>query len=267
MNNKLKQAAFSSFILVMRPIARVLLRCGVSWKELAELIKLVYVDVATEDYGKHGRPANASRVAILTGLSRREVKRARDAIQESDHLATVAFKRIDHASRVLSAWHQDPDFLTGSGKPRLLAPQGPGSFAALLKKYAPDIPPTAMLKELRDVGAIRETAAGKLRVEASYFMPAAMDVDSIVRSGSVLQDLANTVTHNQLAETGAKRFEGRATNTHIKRSAKRAFHKYIEQRGMALLETVDAWLTEHAADKDDEKASRFGVGVYLIMDE
>jgi hypothetical protein len=267
LNNKLKQAAFSSFVLVMKPIARVLLRCGVSWKELAELIKLVYVDVATEDYGKHGRPANASRVAILTGLSRRDVKRARDALEQSDNLAKLTFKRIDHATRVLSAWHQDRDFLTRSGKPRLLPQQGPGGFTALLKKYAPDIPPTAMLKELLEVGAVRETPGGRLRVGASYFMPAAMDVDSIVRSGSVLQDLAQTVVHNQLAASGAKRFEGRATNLHVKRGAKRAFHQFVEQRGMELLETVDTWLTEHEAGEKDEKANRYGVGVYLIMDE
>lgn len=267
MKNELKQAAFSSFVLVMKPIARVLLRCGVSWKELAELIKLVYVDVATEDYGKHGRPANASRVAILTGLSRREVKRARDALEQSDDLAKLTFRRIDHATRVLSGWHQDRDFLTRSGKPRLLPHEGPNSFAMLLRKYAPDIPPTAMLKELLEVGAVRETPGGKLRVEASYFMPAAMDVDGIVRSGSVLQDLAKTVVHNQLAERGAKRFEGRATNARVKRTAKRALHRYVEQSGMELLETVDAWLTEHEAGEEDEKASRVGVGVYLIMDE
>jgi hypothetical protein len=117
------------------------------------------------------------------------------------------------------------------------------------------------------VGAIRETPGGKLRVETSYFMPVAMDVDGIVRSGSVLQDLARTVVHNQLADSGAKRFEGRAANLRVKRGAKRAFHHFVEQRGMELLETVDAWLTEHEASEEDEKANRFGVGVYLIMDE
>ena len=73
MSQELKQAAFASLRLCMRPIARLLLRCGVTWKELAELCKVVYVEAATADYGKHGRPANSSRVAILTGLSRREL--------------------------------------------------------------------------------------------------------------------------------------------------------------------------------------------------
>ena len=60
LDNKLKQAAFASSLILMRPIVRILLRCGVTWKELADLVRLLYVDVATEDYGKHGRPANAS---------------------------------------------------------------------------------------------------------------------------------------------------------------------------------------------------------------
>src|SRR4029077_10524425 len=115
--DKLRQAAFSAFTVLMRPLARILLRCGVTWKELAELLKAVYVDVATQDYGKRGRPANSSRVAILTGLSRREVKRARDRLAGAppDSLAPIA--KINHASRVLSGWFQDPAFVDAKGNP------------------------------------------------------------------------------------------------------------------------------------------------------
>src|SRR4029079_8584536 len=83
--DKLRQAAVSAFAVAMRPLARILLRCGVTWKEIAELLKVVYVDVASEDYAKRGRPANASRVAILTGLSRREVRGARDRVPHTAH--------------------------------------------------------------------------------------------------------------------------------------------------------------------------------------
>lgn len=267
LNNKLKQAAFCYFVLVMRPVARVLLRCGVSWKELVELIKLVYVDVAAQDYGKRGRPANASRVAILTGLSRRDVKRAKDMLEKGDEFATFTVKRIDHATRVLSGWHQDADFSDGAGKARLLPMHGERSFEALLKRYAADIPVTAMLKELEHVGALRVTPGGKLRATATYFMPAHMEVDSIVRGGSVLHDLATTLTHNQLGDEKSKRFEGRATNARVKRTARRAFKQYVEKRGMLFLEDVDSWLSAHEADEGDDKTQRLGIGVYLITDD
>jgi hypothetical protein len=268
MSNELKQAAFASFRLCMRPVARLLLRCGVTWKEVAELCKLVYVDVATSDYGKHGRPANSSRVAILTGLSRREVKRVKDLLAQTEETGFQSVERINHASRVLSGWYQDPDFLDTGGKPRLLSLDGERGFETLLKRYAPDIPSTAMIKELKSVGAVRETASAKLRAMTRYFMPGSLDADGVVRCGSVLHDLAHTIAHNQLrSPDDQSRFEGRATNGRVRRGLRRAFRDYVERRGMAFLEDIDRWLTEHEAHLDERKTDRLGIGVYLITDD
>ncbi len=269
MSNGLKQAAFASSRLLLRPVVRLLLRCGVTWKELAELCKLVYVEVAAADFGKRGRPTNASRIAILTGLSRREVKRAKELLREHGEAGFIAIERITHASRVLSGWYQDAEFCNAkTGKPRLLPLDGAGSFAALSKRYAPDIPATAMLKELEGVGAIRATPEGKIRALARYFMPVSLDPDAVVRAGSVLRDLANNVTYNQLrAENERSRFEGRATNVRVRRVSRKSFADFLEKRGMAFLEEVDSWLSEHEAKNSQEETDRVGVGVYLIMDD
>ena len=268
MSNSLKKAAFASTRLLLRPVVRLLLRCGVTWRELAELCKLVYVEVAAEDFGKRGRPANGSRIAIITGLSRRDVKRAKVLLGEHEDVGFMAIERIDHASRLLSGWYQDREFSDAKGKPRLLPLEGEDSFAALLKRYAPDIPPTAMLKELKRVGAVRITPQGKVRALARYFMPMSLDPDAVVRSGSVLRDLVTTVVHNQLRSVDEHpRFEGRATHVRVRRVARRAFAEYLESRGMAFLEDVDTWLTAHAAKSPTEKTDRVGVGVYLIMDD
>lgn len=264
---KLKQTAFASFVVLLRPVARLMLRCGVTSKELSELVKLVFVDVATQDYGKHGRPANASRVAILTGLSRREVKRVRDLFEGRGDAVFTALETINHGARVLSGWHQDPAFLDRNGKPRLLPLQGDRSFEALIKKYAPDIPPTAMLKELRHVGAIRETPTGRIRAMARNFIPASLDPDSIARTGSVIYDIGNSLAHNYLDDRKRPRFERRATNFRVKRSAKRAFQEHLGVKGMEFLEEIDSWLSAHEASDADEKTIRLGTGVYLIMDD
>jgi hypothetical protein len=269
MSNGLKQAAFASSRLLLRPVVRLLLRCGVTWKELAELCKVVYVEVAAADFGKRGRPTNASRIAILTGLSRREVKRARELLEEHGKAGFIDIEHIDHASRVLSGWYQDTEFCNAkSGKPRLLPLDGDSSFATLSKRYAPDIPATAMLKELKGVRAIRLTPEGKVRALARYFMPMSLDPDAVVRAGSVLRDLADNVAYNQLRRDGERsRFEGRATNVRVRRVSRRAFSEYVEKRGMAFLEDIDSWLSAHEAKDSKEKTDRLGVGVYLIMDD
>ncbi|HUL82659.1 MAG TPA: DUF6502 family protein [Gammaproteobacteria bacterium] len=265
--DKIRQAAFSAFTVLMRPLARILLRCGVTWKELAELLKGVYVDVATQDYGKRGRPANASRVAILTGLSRRDVKRARDRLGRGapDGLAPLA--KINHASRVLSGWFQDPEFVDAKGKPRLLERTGERGFEGLVKRFAQDIPSTAMLKELVAVGAVAVTPQGRLRVKMRYYSPAAPDDEAVLRSGAVIADLGTTVAENLFRVEPRTRFEGRATNARVARAARRAFREYVEARGMQFLEDIDGWLSRHESSSPDDEVVRLGIGLYQIQDD
>jgi hypothetical protein len=265
--DKLRQAAFSAFAVAMRPLARILLRCGVTWKETAELLKVVYVDVASADYGKRGRPANASRVAILTGLSRRDVKRARDRLASASPNALAPLAKINQASRVLTGWFQDPAFLDAKGKPRLLELAGERGFEGLAKRYAQDIPSTAMLKELKAAGAVATTPHGRLRAKMRYYSPAAPDDEAVLRSGSVLEDLGATVAENLARAEERTRFEGRATNARIARGARRKFRDYIESRGMAFLEDIDRWLSHHESTDPKEKSVRLGIGVYQIQDD
>jgi hypothetical protein len=266
-DNKIKQAAFASFSMLMRPVARILLRCGVTWKELADLVKVVYVEAAIADYGKFGRPANSSRVAILTGLSRREVKRVRDLLAAGGAPELEVLGKINQASRVLSGWFQDPDFVAPNGRPRLLLATGERGFAGLTRRYAPDIPATAMLKELKHTGAVQTTRSGRLKATMRYYAPAAPDQEAVLRGGHVLGDLGETVASNLFGGEEPTRFEGRASNVHVARSARRAFRSYIEQRGMAFLEDVDQWLSAHEARKPGAKTERLGIGVYMIQDD
>ncbi|MFQ6005199.1 MAG: DUF6502 family protein, partial [Woeseia sp.] len=58
-------AIYAFFSRLLRPVARILLRHGVSFRELKELCKKTYIAVATDEFGVDGRPTNVSRVAML----------------------------------------------------------------------------------------------------------------------------------------------------------------------------------------------------------
>jgi hypothetical protein len=45
----------------LKPLIHVLLNCGITWREFAQLAHTTYVEVASEDFGKRGRPTNVSR--------------------------------------------------------------------------------------------------------------------------------------------------------------------------------------------------------------
>lgn len=260
---------------MLRPIVRILLRNGVIWKEFAELAKSAYVDVAGKDYGIAGRQTNASRVSILTGLTRREVKKQRDLIAAGG----AGPDRMSNITRLLSGWYQDPDFLDADGQPVSLVRDGEGrSFDSLHRMYGGDIPAVAMLKELVKAGVVAEDDGGRLKPLSRYYMPNPQDPEAMLRAGSVLNDVGNTVAWNlSRGQSGESRFEGRATESRIPAQHAAAFAEFVESEGQSFLERVDAWLTRHQADdqandgasKDDIKTEggRVGVGVYMIKDD
>lgn len=252
--------------LWLRPIARWLLRSGLTWKEFAELSREVFVAVATEEFGLRGRPTNVSRVALLTGLTRREVRRIQATTREAP--AAAADESLSHATRVLTGWHLDADFLEPDGRPRILPAKGPApSFEVLLRRYAGDIPTTALVKELVRSRSIEQLPDGTFRALRRYYMPRQMDGRAVERSGSVLADLAATVEHNlSRAEREPARFEGRAQNRSIDPRHLPAFRAFVEREAQGLLERVDDWLTTHEADAAGATGLRLGVGVYAIND-
>ena len=82
MAENLKAHVIATVKSLMRPIIMLLLRNGVTYKEFALLCKSIFVEAAAADYGIRGRPTNVSRIAVLTGIDRKEVKRIRDLLQE-----------------------------------------------------------------------------------------------------------------------------------------------------------------------------------------
>jgi hypothetical protein len=269
-----RSAVVQTCRVLLRPIASLLLKCGMTWREFAEVSKSVFVAVASQDYGLNGRPTNVSRVSILTGVSRKEITRVRNLLE---HESTPLPNKTSDATRLLSGWHQDPDFITATGEPRVLPAEGGGaSFATLWQRYAGDVPVTSMRKELERAGAIKTLPDGTLRAERRYFMPRRFDPQWILNAGSMLSDLGSGITHNldvaaEPPSAGAKapgrRFIGRATSDSVDVAAMPEFEAFVEQRGQEFLETVDQWLTEHEARPATggaRKRMRLGLGMFLI---
>jgi hypothetical protein len=253
----------------LRPVARWLLKSGVTWKQFAELSRAVFLDVAEAEFGLRGRPTNVSRIALLTGMTRREVRRYRETAVP---LATDerAEDDLNHASRVLAGWHLDADFIDELGRPRALPAAGEGAtFARLVRRHAGDIPVTALTKELLRSGSIERLEDGSYRALRRFYMPRSLDDQAVERAGHVLADLATTVEHN-LSRTAQEpsRFEGRAQNRFIDPRHLPAFRAFVEREAQSFLERCDEWLTAHEADQGSNTPRvRLGVGAYAIQDE
>lgn len=252
---------------LLEPIVLLLLRNGVTWAEFSDVAKGKFVDVATRQFGIRDRPANMSRVAILTGLDRREVSRLRHQ-PPSDATPRPVCK----PTLVLDGWHRDAEFVDEAGRPRALDVDGrQASFEALARRYAPSIPHVAMLKQLRSVGAVADLADGRVQAVKRAYVPRALSEDHVSLWGSVLHDIGATWEHNLMRGASQRsRFERRAVNLKVDAASLPEFQDFLEAEGQAFLERIDDWLSAHEASGTGPSASRavrLGVGVYHIGDD
>jgi hypothetical protein len=268
MEPDMKSHVLAGCRVLLRPVVRLLLKSGITWKEFAEVAKSVFVEVATREFGIRGRPTNTSRVAILTGINRHDVAKQRELLERGEAAAMPAY--AGSATRVLSGWHQDPDYLDADGAPAPIPVEGPApSFEDLCGRYAGDIPSTALLKELKSVGAVEGTGT-RLCARARNYIPLRFDAEKMTIGAHLLHDHATTVVYDLTRATGEPaRLARRAHNARIDARAVPAFRDFMELEGQAFLERVDDWLTRHEAPADSQERAlvRLGAGVYQIQDE
>jgi hypothetical protein len=250
--------------ILLRPLVRILLRHGIAFAEFGEIAKSVYVDVARRDFAVPGRKPSDSRVAILTGLTRKDVRRLREALEGSSRAKPSSANR---ATRVLSAWHQDADFCDPSGQPSSLPIEGKRrSFAALVRRYSGDMPPRAMLEELERVRAVRCTRDGRVRILTRSYLPGDDDPQGVRILGTAVGDLLATIDHNlDRDRKGPRRLQRSVSNVRVEKRSVPIFRRTAERHGQDFLEALDDWLSAHEAEEGE--GVRVGVGIYLFQDE
>jgi hypothetical protein len=207
-----------------------------------------------------------SRVSILTGISRKEIKRQRDLI-EGD--TTVPSSKTTDATRLLSGWHQDPLYVNSKGQPLPLPTHGVApSFQSLFEVYGGDTPEQTLVRELLAASSVESDSEGRYVATRRYHMPANMDVGNIRFFGTNLHDHAQTLSNNLSDDGSPKRLEGFAVDDRIDPEAADKFREFINQKGQQFLEDVDEWLNRHRLDATESKTTspvRLGLGMYAIQ--
>jgi len=136
----------------VRELAALLLPRGVTPKLIGDLVRIAFVQAAADRSKLMNGRVNYSRVAAQTGLSRADVKRLLRPDISNSPLAMFAEAPVE---KVIRGWCLDRDFVTTDRLPKPLRLDGKAaSFKALAKRYGGDIPPRAILEELKSAQAV-----------------------------------------------------------------------------------------------------------------
>lgn len=269
MQDTIQRRILSALLVAIRPLARALLRAGIGYREFSEISKTAFVDIATADYGIRGRPTNISRVAVMTGLTRKEVRRLRNKTESGDETEIL---RPMPMAVILHQWYTEGDFLDESGKPIDLPFEGDdGSFSELVRRYGGDIPPGAMRTELKRINAVEEIDSGLLRVlkrnvSGKEINERLADGLELLVYPTLLALAHNTANPNE--ETWVMRT---AATSRVRDSDLSRLRRISSDRLTEFVESIDdlfaAYETLHDDDPAGSSKKAIGVGVIYFQEE
>ena len=266
METKIKNALFSAVIRILRSLVRIFLRNGLPFGVFAELARWVYVDVAHKEFGIKGRKQTDSRVSILTGMSRKEVRRLRTMQQPE---GKMEIDRYNRAARVIAGWRRDKRFHDKSGRPRSLTVEGSSpNFNDLVKTYSGDVPARAIIDELIEVKAVQKTRDNRIRLISKAYLPVGDTAKMHNILGADVSLLIDTIDHNTRSDRDGTRIQRKVAYDNVPVEAVEEIRNLSSKEGQRLLERLDKKISAHDRDTNpDVKGTgrKFvGVGIYYF---
>jgi hypothetical protein len=266
MNETHQKPLVAAVLKLLRPLARILLRNGVSFSTFSDLAKWVYVDVATREFGIEGRKQSTSRVSVITGLSRREVMRVRQLPRPD---ITASIERHNRAARVIAAWRRESDFLDADGQPTPLPLEGRGAtFSELIKRFSGNVPSRAVLDELINVGAVERRKDGRIGLLTRAYIPKSLDAHKLNILGTDVQHLISTIDRNLKPDVVEPLFQRKVAYDNLPDDVLPKFRKLFAQRAQSLLESADRWLAKRDRDINPVAVgsgrNRAGFGIFFF---
>lgn len=261
-DSEVSRALWQAVEAILRPLCRLLLRHSVSFDAFEELAKRVFVHVAHKEFQIPGKSPSASRVAVLSGLTRKEVHRV---LVEPSDVSRESFERYNRAIRVLTGWARDKNFRDAKGKPRLLDVEGNSGFGDLVKRYSGDMPVRSVLDELIHSGSVKQRDDGRLQLVSAGYVPHHSVIDKFGMLGRDVAHLIETIDHNLKHGATDARFQRKVMYQGIPVSALPAFRTLSSRQSQALLAKLDTWLAEHdTRSEEDGERIPVGLGVYYF---
>jgi hypothetical protein len=183
MGSNVKEYLLQALRMMLKPLVKLFISQGVTHAEFSEAAKEVYVEIALRDFETNGR-INKSRVAILTGLTRKEVKNVIDRALTSGQQE----KMYSRPERVLAGWYSDPNYTGPYGIPLELPYESNAadepSVVGLVRTYSGDMAPRQMLNELLRCGSVVEVD-DRYKAVSRLYEPTALSPELIVRLGEI----------------------------------------------------------------------------------
>lgn len=250
---------------LLRPLVRMLVTHQITYPLLSNWLKAIYVEVADKDFSLPGRAQTISRVSLLTGVHRKDVKRLRSEVPGTDAIPAA----VSLGAQLVARWTGVSEFQDSGGRPLSLPRQaelGP-SFERLVESVSKDIRPRVVLDEWLRLGVARIEQSGDrehVRLNTEAFIPESGFDEKAFYLGRNLRDHISTAAQN-LAGLGPSLLERSVYYDDLTAESVRELRELSEAKATEALRAVNRRaLALQAADVANPGARhRMNFGVYF----
>ncbi len=170
---------------LLRPLVRLLIRRGITFPVFADVVRSLYVEVALADLLTEQRARTDSRVSLMTGVHRKEVRRLRQRDPGADEPPPV----LSQTSLIIALWLGTPAYQAADGGPAALPRQGGAvSFEALVESVTTDVRPRAVLDDLLSQAIVTLDDTDRVHLNTAAFIPRPGQEEQLFYFGRNLHD-------------------------------------------------------------------------------
>jgi len=261
------EALLRAAVAAMRPLARRMLARGVTFGRLEARLRELFVAVAERDFALPGRVQTDSRIALLTGINRKEVRRIR--LAEPGDAAPQSFQR-NVAAALVSRWRGHPKACDGKGRPIAIPYQAARgiSFVRLAKETTVDLPPRALLDALIGAGAAEMRGDERVVLKRAAYVPERGSPEMLAMLADDPPELLETMLRNVVDGEESPLLQQKLAFDGIGGDGLPALRAALRREAERLLARSHDVLVRHDRDRNPRapggERTYAGIGVYYF---
>ena len=250
---------------VLRPLVGLLLDHNLTYTWLSGILKSIFVGVAEQEFRLPGKDQTDSRITLLTGVHRKDVRRLRrEPATDEPPPASIYL-----GAQLVALWISDDRFLDRAGNPsplpRWRQDDGEPSFEDLVRSVSKDIRPRAVLDEWLRLEAVEIDDQDRVCLKTEAFVPSKGFEEKAYYFGRNLHDHMAAARHN--VQSGEPPFLERSVYyDDLSPASVKTLAELSAKEGMKVLKTLNrrARKLQNRDRGSPEAQHRMNFGIYFF---
>lgn len=264
-----KSLVLQAVSFAMRPMVRLMLVYGLSYRDFSDMMKHVFYVSGQEMLTEKGVTPSASKLSLLTGIHRKDIA---DFLAEKK-VSQSADKSHSQSAAIVAEWISNPLYIKG-GAPKALPYKGSSesvpSFTSLVESVSMDVRPKSFLDEMLrlDIVRVGNDRQRLVTLKKEAFLPTK---DFKQKIGFFKRNISDHIAAaaSNIQNNPVPFFERSAFHEGLSEEDIQMLQRILHEDGMDLLKKVYRQAEEKNHKRKDgiKKKFRINCGLYFYAEE